>query len=120
MRSHLNPPDQGRPVLTAVETPATVLVNMSDMFTTLVPEDPTAGNQHDEPTGAAAMCAPAAPLLDGRACACGALAEERQTTCRKCRARGRWQRRAAARARRAADVLLVTLAVLAVLAVSGS
>jgi hypothetical protein len=52
-------------------------------------------------------------LLDGPACLCGALVDERQTECRKCRARGRWQRRAAARARRAAD-LLVTLTLLAV------
>jgi hypothetical protein len=55
------------------------------------------------------------PLFDGPTCLCGALVDDRQTECRKCRARGRWQRRATGRARRAAD-LLVTLAVLVVTA----
>jgi len=62
----------------------------------------------------AAVLADSVPLLDGPACPCGALAENRQTECHKCRARGRWQRRAAGRGRRPVDGLLVTLALLAV------
>jgi hypothetical protein len=58
----------------------------------------------------------AVPLLDGPTCACGALADHWQAECRKCRARARWQRRAAARAHRTADLLVV----LALLVVSGS
>ena len=65
------------------------------MFTT----DP-AQDHPDEPTGAAAVPADAVPLLDGPACPCGARTDRPHTECRKCRARGRWQRRTTGRARR--------------------
>ena len=55
----------------------------------------------------------ASSLLDGPQCACGAQADERRTTCRKCHARARWQRgHSSRRATRRATGLLVALALL--------
>ncbi len=60
------------------------------------------------------MCSDAVPLLEGLTCPCGALTDERHVECRKCRARGRWQRRTAGRGRRPVDGLLITLALVVV------
>jgi hypothetical protein len=82
---------------------------MLDMFTTDPGTDLAAA-----PTGAATMFAETVPLLDGLSCPCGARTDERHTECRKCRARGRWQRRAAGRGRRPLDGVLATLALVVV------
>ena len=102
MRTSPPNPDSERPHLTGGTADDTVSMNMMDMLTTgsHVPGDEPsgaatpviAGDDTTTPRGAT-MPLHAIPLLPGDTCACGALAEDGRTACRKCAARERWARR---------------------------